>query len=81
LLLAVPQGKGKHAAKSLDAVAPPRFPGVQDHLGVAAGAKLMAQGLELGHQLLIVVNFAVEDGDDALVFVEQGLLAGGEVDD
>ena len=38
-------------------------------------------GLQLGDQFLVVVDLAVEDDDDRAVFVEQRLLAGGEVDD
>ena len=81
LLVAVPQGEGEHAAKALHAGLAPRLPGVQDDLGVAAGAEGVAQGFEFGHQFLVVVDFAVEDDDDRVVFVEQGLLAGGDVND
>ena len=81
LLVAVPQGKGKHAAKALDAVGAPGFPSVDDDFGVALGVKHVAQRLQLGNERLVVVDFAVEDDHDRAVFIEQGLLAGGDVDD
>jgi len=41
----------------------------------------VAQRLQLGDEALVVVDFAVEDDHDRAVFVEQRLLAGGNVDD
>ena len=81
LLVAVPQREREHAAEALDAVLAPRLPGVHDDLGVAARAEDVAERLQLGDQLLVVVDLAVEDDDDAAVLVEQRLLAGREVDD
>ena len=43
--------------------------------------KTWPSGLQLGDQLLEVVDLAVEDDDHRAVFVEQRLLAGGDVDD
>ena len=43
--------------------------------------KRWPSGLQLGDQFLEVVDLAVEDDDDRAVFVEQRLLAGGDVDD
>ena len=81
LLLAVPQGEGEHAAKALDAVDSPRFPGVHDDLGVALGVKHVAQRLQFRNELLVVVDFAIKDHHDRAVFVEQRLLAGRDVND
>jgi hypothetical protein len=53
---------------------------VHDHLGVAARAKHIAQGLEFGHEFLEVVDLAVEHDAHAGVGVELRLLAGGQVD-
>jgi hypothetical protein len=50
-------------------------------LGVALGVEDMAQRLQLGDQFLVVVDLAVEDHHHRAVFVEQRLLAGGDVDD
>jgi hypothetical protein len=54
---------------------------VHDDFGVAAGVEDVAERLQFGDQFLIVVDFAVEDDANALVFVVQRLLAGGQVDD
>ena len=81
LALAVPDGKGKHASQALHAVFAPGLPGVHDALGVALGVEDMPQGLQLGDQVLVVVDLAVEDDDHRAVFVEQRLLARGHVDD
>ena len=81
LLVAVPEREREHAAEARHALLAPGLPGVDDHLGVAAGAEDVAQRLQLGHQLLEVVDLAVEDDADAAVLVEQRLLAGGDVDD
>jgi hypothetical protein len=81
LAVAVPQREGEHAAKVLDAVRAPGLPGMHDDLGVALGVEHMAQGLQFGDELLVVVDLAVEDHHHRAVFVEQRLLAGGDVDD
>ena len=81
LAVAVPQRKGEHAAQSLHAVFAPGLPGVHDDFGVALGVEHMAQRLQLRNQRLEVVDLAVEDDDHRPVFVEQGLLPGGHVDD
>jgi hypothetical protein len=80
-LRAVPQREREHAAKAVDAGFAPGFPGVDDDFGVGMGAEGVAERFELGHQFLEVVDLAVEHHDDRAVFVEQRLLAGGEVDD
>ena len=80
-LLAIPQREREHAAKARDAGFAPGLPGVDDDFGVGVGAEDMAERLEFGHQLLEVVDFAVEHDDHAAVLVEQRLLAGGQVDD
>ncbi len=54
---------------------------MHDHLGVALGVEHMAQRLQFRDQLLVVVDFAVEYHHHRAVFVEQRLLAGGNVDD
>ena len=79
--VAVPEGEGEHAAEAVDAALAPGFPGVDDDFGVAAGVEDVAERLQFGDEFLVVVDFAVEDDADALVFVVQRLLAGGQVDD
>ena len=41
----------------------------------------MPEAAELAAQFVVIVNLAVEDDRHALVFVEDGLLATGNVDD
>ena len=53
---------------------------MDDHLGVALGVEHVPQRLQLGDQLLVVVDFTVEDHHHGTVFIEQRLLAGGNVD-
>ena len=81
LLVAVPQGKGEHAPQSVQAGLAPGLPGMHDHFGIAARPEAIAQNLEFGHQLAVVVDLTVEDNAHGTVFIEQGLLAGGQVDD
>ena len=81
LLAAVPQGKGKHAAQAVQAAFPPSLPSMDDDFGVAARTEVVAQRLQFGHQFAVVVDLAVEDDAHRAVGIEQGLLAGGQVDD
>ncbi len=81
LLWLVPKCKGEHAAKALDARLAPGFPGVHDDFRVTAGAEHVAQRRQFRDQLAVVVDLAVENDDDRAVFVEQRLLACGQVDD
>ena len=77
----IPESECEHAAKSIDACLAPRLPRVDDDLGVALGAEHVPEGQQLGYELLIVVNLAVEDDNDAAVFVVERLLSGRHVDD
>ena len=54
---------------------------MDDDLGVAARAEHVPERRQLGHQLPVVVDLAVEDDDDGAVLVEHRLLAGRQVDD
>jgi len=49
--------------------------------GVGGAAEGMTSLLEISAQLAIVIDFAVQDYGDAVVFVEYRLLSGDEVDD
>jgi predicted DCC family thiol-disulfide oxidoreductase YuxK len=81
LAVAVPQGEGKHAAEALTHASP------QDSQAWTITSvslrvwKRWPRAFELGHQLLEVVDLAVEDHGHRAVFVEQGLLPAGKVDD
>jgi hypothetical protein len=81
LTVAVPQRKGEHAAEAVHALLAPLLPGVHDDFGVALGVEDVAVRLQLGYQLAVVVDLAVEDDHHRAVLIEQGLLTGGDVDD
>ena len=79
--VAVPQGKGKHAAETLHTGLAPLFPGMHNDLGVAVGAEYMAGGPQFPGEFLEVVDLAVVDHHHGIILVEQRLLAAGEIDD
>ncbi len=81
LARAVPQDKREHATETLNTIRAPRLPTVNDHFGVGARAKGVPQRLQLGNELLIVIDLAVEYDDDGLVLVVERLMSGGEIDD
>ena len=81
LLIAVPQGKRKHAAKMLHTGFAPLLPRVHDDLGIGTRAKGVTKALQFGNQFDKVVNLAVEHHHHAAVLIEQRLLTAGDVDD
>src|SRR5215211_2210324 len=78
---AVPDCEGEHAPQVVDAAVPELLVEVDDHLGVGSGREAMSQRLQLPAELAVVVDLAVLNHDDALVLVEDRLVAGLEVDD
>ena len=72
---AVPQRKGEHSPQPGEQLAAPLLPPVQQHLGVGAGGKGVAQGCQLGGQFAIVVDFAVEHDDEIFILAVQRLCA------
>src|SRR5262249_1140205 len=54
---------------------------MHNNFGIAVGVEAVATGLEFAAQLGEIVDLAVENDPDRLVFVVDGLLATGEVDD
>ena len=78
---AVVEAEGKHAAEALHAGRAPLLPGVEDDLGVAVGAELVAQAPQLLHQFAEIVDLAVVADAKIAVGAEHGLLAAGQVDD
>ena len=81
LLRRVPDGDGEHAAQLLEHAGSPRLVAVHDGLGVAVRDELVAQRLQLGAQLLEVVDLAVECDGDGAARVLHGLARALEVDD
>src|ERR1039458_2535976 len=74
-------GEGEHATQFLDAVGAHLFVEMNNDFGVGVGVKAMAAAFELGAEFGKVVNLAVENDPCAAVFVEDRLMAAGEVDD
>jgi hypothetical protein len=54
---------------------------MDDSLCVAFGAIPVATRFEIFSQILVVINFTVEDNPDVSVFIAQGLMSGLNVDD
>jgi len=77
----VPQREGPLPVEAVERVLAPLLPGMDDDLGVAAGAEGVAGGHQLGAQLDVVEDLAVEDDPHRLVLVGHGLLPRGQVDD
>ena len=79
---AVPDGEGEHAAEPVHHVRADQGVGLQQHLGVAARPQHHALLPQLGSQLQVVVNLAVEDHPVALVGRPHRLMAAlRQVDD
>ena len=79
--VAVVEGEGEHAGKPLDAIGAPLLPGVQNGLGVRAGAIAMAELLQLGAHRLVIVDLAVEADDDGAALIGHRLMAASQIDD
>ena len=80
-LAKVEQGKGEHAAEFGEAVFAPFLPGVYEDFGIGLRGETMAAEDEAFTKLAIVVKFAVENNGDVVIFVPNGLMAAGKVDD
>jgi hypothetical protein len=65
----------------MDTVYSEVFVEVYDDLGIRVGVEAVAPAFKLGTQPREVVNLAVEDHPDALVFVMDGLVTASQVDD
>ena len=81
LLGRIPDREGEHAAQPVEAGLAQLLVEVQHDLGVGAGAEAVALGLQLGHQLPVVVDLAVADDPLGAVLVADRLPAALEVDD
>src|SRR5258706_604671 len=79
--VAVPQREGKHAAEARYAGCAPLLPAVHDDLGIAARSEGVSTGGKLLHELLEIVDLAVEHDGHAAVLVVERLLSRREVDD
>src|SRR5712691_7711301 len=81
LAFPIPEGEGKHPAQMLDTLITVLFVGVNDSLGVTIRAEVMATLLELFLQFTVVIDFPIQDDENALIFVKNGLVAASQVND
>ena len=77
----VPQAEVEHAIQAQHNVVAPRGIAVQQHLAVRSRLEAVAQRLQLGAQLAVVVDLAVAHQPERAVGVAQRLVATGQVDD
>src|SRR5262245_43190043 len=77
----IPEGDAEHAVETIEDVGAPLLVAVNDGLGVGLRPELVSAALELGAQLLEVVDLTVEDDPDGLLGVGHWLMAAGQVDD
>src|SRR5690349_4577317 len=77
----VVQGDGKHAAKFLNALCAQFLIEMNDNFGIAVGIETVPTLFEVIPQFRKVVDLAVENNPDGLVFVMNGLMTTGKIDD
>ena len=77
----IPDRKRVHSAQVLNAVTPMLFIEVNDGLGVAVSPVTMPASFQAFAQFLVVVEFAVVDDPDVVLFVADGLVTGLDIDD
>src|SRR5262249_48065868 len=70
----VPHGEREHASKAVDHRRALILVEVDERLSIALGVEAMAATYQARTQLLVVVDFPVEDDPDRPVFVPNGLM-------
>src|SRR5579875_1588257 len=80
LPFSVPQREDKHTAQVRHAFVTVFLIGMYNHLSVAIRRKLMPARLQALFERLIVINFAIEDDQYALILIENRLMAPRQVD-
>src|SRR5581483_7629216 len=73
--------KGEHASKLLNAISAVLFVEMNDDFGVGVRGKAMAAGFQVRTKLLEIVDLAVVDDPNGFIFVEDGLVPAGQIDD
>lgn len=77
----VPDGEREHAVQSLEDASAPLFEAMENHLGIASGAKPMSGGGELLSKFVVIVDLAIEDDPCRFVFIRDRLMATRYVND
>jgi len=65
----------------LENVRAPLLVTVDDHFRIGTGAELMPLRLQLRPQLLVIVNFAIENDPDLLLRIRHRLMTARKIDD
>ena len=78
---AVPDREGKHATEVFDAIISVFLVQMHNGFGIALGTVAMASGLQVPAQLLVIVDFPIEDDPNTFVFIVDRLMTGLNVDD
>src|SRR5262249_37826942 len=79
LFFAVPDGECEHAPKVVNAFASMLFVEVNNRFCIRIGPVSVAALLESLTQLRMVINFAIEDDPNGPIFVAEGLVSAGDV--
>src|SRR5271165_2219037 len=80
-VLPVPDGEGKHAAETREALVAVLLVGMNDGFSVAMALIAVSSGFELGTDVGVIEDFAVVGDPQRFVLVGHRLAAGGEVND
>ena len=82
LTIFVPKAKRKHTIETLETSVAPTFIGLENNFGIGTCAKARAPGGEIGTQLAVVVDLAVENNPDASAGIHHRLVGvRAEIDD
>ncbi len=81
VFLGIVDGEAERAVETPQTALPPLQPGLQHHLGIRLGVEHPALRLQLGAQLAVVVQLAVETDPVAAGRVAERLGTGREIDD
>ena len=77
----IPKGKGKHPPQLLNAVITVFLISMNNCFSIRRRLKMVPAFLEDVPQLTIVINFSIENNQNAPVFIENGLVTADQVDD
>jgi hypothetical protein len=79
-LARIPEREREHPAQESNHLDPVLLVEMDERLGVAVGAEAVPTCAQLGAQLDIIVNLAIEDDVDRSILVRNRLMAAGQID-
>ena len=77
--LPVPNDEREHTAQVLDTIITKLFIRMNNGLGIAIGVEVMPALLKFFAKFKVVIDFSIEDDENALIFVKNGLMATSQV--